>query len=264
MKKLKLEEHGLLPLSPSHINRFITEKPIWLLRKFYGMTSPYNLNMLRGHIVEEQVEIALKEGKTPAKETVVQHYQNKAKQSNLQKDEKYESLQVGLHDIVAGTVDQLNDFGTLISAQDWLKFNFKVEIDSDVYDIPFTGRTDFHMETKEGERVIVDLKTTAQLKSFVPWSTRLQQVLYARATNFRTSLLYVGYGKRDGFKHKWHDVDNDPRILSIVQQTIVSMEKLLRITDDKELLKQLIVPNPDDWSWNDPVAYRMRKEVWGW
>ena len=66
------------------------------------------------------------------------------------------------------------------------------------------------------------------------------------------------------FKHKWHDVDNDPRILSIVQQTIVSMEKLLRITDDKDLLKQLIVPNPDDWSWNDPVAYRMRKEVWGW
>ena len=237
MKKLKLEEHNLLPLSPSHINRFITEKPIWLLRKFYGMTSPYNLNMMRGHIVEEAVEKGLKDKKIPTAETVIESFQTKAKESNLHKADNYADLQVGLGEIVQGTIEQLNSFGTLISAQDWLKFNFKVNIDGEDYEIPFTGRTDFHMETKEGERVIVDLKTTKQLKSFVPWATRIQQVLYSRATNFRTDLLYVGYGKRDGFKHKWHQVENDPRVLSIVYQTIVSMEKLLRITDDKEVLK---------------------------
>ena len=219
---------------------------------------------MRGHIVEEQVELCLKEGKEPNSQTVLDHYTKKALQSGFQKDEKFYDLTVGLSDIVKGTVDELNKFGKLLSAQDWLKFDFNVTIDGDEYPIPFTGRTDFHMQTKDGESVLVDLKTTTRIPSFVPYSTRLQQVLYSRATNFRTDLLYVGYGKRDGFKHRWHSVDNDPKVLAIAYQTIVAMEKLLRLTDDKEQLKQIIVPNADDWSWNDDVAYRKRKEVWGW
>ena len=43
------------------------------------------------------------------------------------------------------------------------------------------------------------------------------------------------------------------------------MEKLLRFSDDRNVLKEIILPNPDDFmSWKDEEAYKMRKDIWGW
>lgn len=217
---------------------------------------------MRGHAVEYAVEQKLKEQTTDTKKLVNEYYDKLGLQNKFDK-EKLSTLRIGLNDMVEEAVKELDKYGTLISAQDWLDFNIQVEIDGEFYDIPMTGRTDFFMESKDGARVLVDLKTTSRMPSAVPFATKIQQVLYSRATNYRTDLLYVGYGAK-GAKSKSFTVDNDPSITKIVRDTIVSMETLLRLTDNRDILKRIITPNPDDWSWNDDNAYRKRKEVWGW
>ena len=68
-----------------------------------------------------------------------------------------------------------------------------------------------------------------------------------------------------GPKTKIMNVENDPKVLLRVQQTIIAMEKLLRFSDDRNVLKEIILPNPDDFmSWKDDEAYQMRKDIWGW
>jgi hypothetical protein len=218
--------------------------------------------MMRGHAVEYAVETKLKEEKTDTKKLVTEYYDKLGLQNKFDKT-KLSDLRVGLPEMVEEACTQLSKYGTLISAQDWLDFKIQVEIEGEHYDVPMTGRTDFFMESKDGARVLVDLKTTSRMPSVVPFSTRIQQVLYTRATNYRTELLYVGYGSK-GVKSKTFEVENDSKIIQIVKQTIVSMETLLRLSDDRDVLKNIIVPNPDDWSWNDDNAYRKRKEVWGW
>ena len=287
MQKLKLEELGLLPLSPSHLNRFVSDRAIWLMRKFFKLKSPYNINMLRGHAVEWGVEEGLKDKfkkirhTTNDKGVIINHpvlsYYDKLVQDNSFHGEQSIKLRIGLPEMVNAAITELNKYGKLISAQDWLKFNIDIVIDGETYQIPFTGRTDFFMESEEFGRVLVDLKTTSRMPSTsVRYDTRLQQVLYNRATNFRTDLLYVGYGQVEkiidgkkkkvmGPKTKIINVENDPKVLLRVQQTIIAMEKLLRFSDDRNVLKEIILPNPDDFmSWKDDEAYQMRKEIWGW
>ena len=281
MKKLKLEELGLLPLSASHLNRFITERPVWLMKKFWNLKTAYNVNMMRGHALEWGVEEKLK-GKfqnlrhtIDQKGKIINHpvlqYYDKLVRDNDFVGDKVTKLRTGLPEMVNAAVDKLNEYGTLISAQDWLKFSVDVEIDGTVHKIPFTGRTDFFMESKEGVRTLVDTKCTSKMPSNASYGNKLQQVLYQRATNFSTDLLYVGWGvvsekpRVIGPKIKVIPIENDPKVMLRIQQTIIAMEKLLRISDDREILKQIIIPNPDDFmSWNDDETYRLRKEIWGW
>ena len=48
------------------------------------------------------------------------------------------------------------------------------------------------------------------------------------------------------------------------EHIISVMGNFLSKVDSVEDIKNLLIPNPDDWIWKDEAVIKARKEVWGY
>jgi hypothetical protein len=76
--------------------------------------------------------------------------------------------------------------------------------------------------------------------------------------------LYLSNTKKNGATQQYFEVENNPRYITEVMRVIETMDRLLSHAEDKKDLARFIVPNTDDWTWNEPIKNQARKDVWGY
>ena len=255
-----LEDWGLLPLSYSTIKNFKENPANWYLSKILKIPFTTNPSIERGHAVEKGIEVALRQQDIKdGRRFGCQEFDKRIIDNNLGGDKAREERAViePLIDLGYKTISAL---GTLISFQSKIDIN----IQTDVGDVSLIGYTDFEIETPEGDRILIDLKTKGKKVSTPTDSEYMQQNIYAKATNCQTALLYLSNTKKNGATKQYFEVEHTARYITEVIRVIETMDRLLSSAKDKKDLAKFIVPNTDDWTWNEPIKNQARKDVWGY
>jgi len=255
-----LEDWGLLPLSYSTIKNFKENPANWYLSKILKLPFTTNPAIERGHAIEKGIEVALREQDIKnGKRFGCIDFDKRIIDNGLAGDKAREERLViePLIDIGYKTISAL---GTIASFQSKINVN----IETEVGEIPLIGYTDFEIDLNNGDRVLIDLKTKGKKVSKPTDSEYMQQTIYAKATNCQTALLYLSNTKKNGATQQYFEVENNPRYITEVMRVIETMDRLLSHAEDKKDLARFIVPNTDDWTWNEPIKNQARKDVWGY
>ena len=52
--------------------------------------------------------------------------------------------------------------------------------------------------------------------------------------------------------------------MSICIHAVKAMANFLKMVDNKEDVRDILIPNPDNWIWKEETVLNARKEVWGY
>ena len=161
--------HNINYLSPSSMNTYISDMPMWITRYLFGVKASSGASAVRG--IAEEFALANK-------------YEKGVFDFNLL-DMKFMSLcaesQIDLGD--TKTIKEkklLKDFGKVIDEnfnhENLVAYQEKVEVQFDDLPVPVMGYIDFRFEDK-----IVDLKTSTRMPSKPTEAQKRQMALYSMA-----------------------------------------------------------------------------------
>jgi len=255
-----LEDWGLLPLSYSTIKNFKENPANWYLSKILKMPFITSPAVERGHAVEKGIEIALREKNIEnGRRYGCQDFDKRIIDNGLASDKAREERLV-IEPLIDLGYETISALGTIASFQ----WKISVDIETAIGEIPLIGYTDFEVVTPKGDRLLIDLKTKGKKVSKPTDSEYMQQTIYAKATNCQTALLYLSHSKKNGATEQYFEVENNARYILEVVRVIETMDRLLSHAEDAIDLARFIVPNTDDWTWNQPIKNQARKDVWGY
>ena len=148
----------------------------------------------------------------------------------------------------------------------WELLDYQKKVQLDIEGIPFIGYTDFHFEDKNTkEDFYIDLKTSKNLPKEVSISHAMQQAVYFKGTNARQSLWYLKTPtKTKGAEFTNLSVEDYQTPMSICIHAVKAMANFLKMVDNKEDVRDILIPNPDNWIWKEETVLNARKEVWGY
>jgi hypothetical protein len=226
--------HGINYLSPSSINTYISDPPMWILRYLFGIRTQGGAGAQRG-IAQEFV--------------LANKYTTGSFDFNLL-DTKFLSLcaEANLELEDSKTVKEkksLHDFGKIIDANFKYKnleeYQEKVEVPIEDLPIPIIGYIDFRFKKK-----IVDLKTTTRMPSRPTEAQKRQMALYSMAyPNLSLDLFFAT--PKDFKKFPLEGLSFYKKQL---KKAAFGIQKLLSISDDKHEIASLFYPNLDSWLWS--------------
>tara|TARA_B100000900_G_scaffold297537_1_gene256058 strand:+ start:774 stop:1520 length:747 start_codon:yes stop_codon:yes gene_type:complete len=233
--------HNINYLSPSSINTYINDKPLWVMRYLFGMKSSGGASALRG--------IAL--------EHTLSEKQEKGTFDFDGLDKKFISLcaEVGI-DLAEPKCEK--ERKSLVKFGEVIDKNFKypkvkgyqerVEVMLDDFPIPIIGYVDFLFDD-----AVVDLKTTTRLPSQPTEAQLRQMALYSMAYPDKKMHLFFVSPK----DHKKFILKSLDKYKNQLKKAALTIQRFLSLSDDKEELANLEYPNTDSWMWSD----RMKKEA---
>ena len=237
--------HNINYLSPSSINTFIGDKPLWIMRYLFGVRSSSGAGAVRG--IAEEYALAEKYEKG--------FFDFKAL------DTKFITLccesGVDLNDgKTLKEKDALKGFGTVLDEN----FNYenletyqeKVEVKVEDLPVPIMGYVDFLFKDK-----IVDLKTTNRMPSNPTEAQKRQMAMYSMAYPKKSVDLFFASSK----KHKVFTLSNLTKYKKQLKNVAFTIQRFLSISDDKHELASFEYPNFDKWEWSDDMK-KEAKNIW--
>jgi len=237
--------HNINYLSPSSINTYISDMPLWTMRYLFGVRSSSGAGAVRG--IAEEYALAEKYEKG--------FFDFKALES------KFIALccesNVDLNDSrTLKEKDALRSFGTILDEN----FNYKnletyqekVEVQLEDLPIPIIGYVDFLFKD-----TIVDLKTTNRMPSRPTEAQKRQMALYSMAYPEKSVDLFFVSPKG----HKIFTLDKLTAYKKQLKKVAFSIEKFLSISEDRHELASLLYPNFDKWEWSDDMK-KEAKKIW--
>ena len=245
IKNNPFKVHNINYLSPSSINTYISDMPMWVARYLFGVKSGSGAGAVRG-IVQEAV--------------LADKYDTGKFNYNLL-EVKYMTMctefKLDLEDVkVKKEKSLLNNFGKVIDENFKYKnleqYQEKVEVQLDDMPIPIMGYIDFRFKDK-----IVDLKTTTRMLSQPTEAQKRQMEFYSMAYPKNTVDLFFATPK----DYKKFKLDNLSVYKKQLKKVAFSIEKFLSISDDKHELASLVYPNFDSWTWSDKLKQEAKK-IW--
>ena len=245
IKNNPFKVHNINYLSPSSINTYISDMPMWVARYLFGVKSGSGAGAVRG-IVQEAV--------------LADKYDTGKFNYNLL-EVKYMTMctefKLDLEDVkVKKEKSLLNNFGKVIDENFKYKnleqYQEKVEVQLDDMPIPIMGYIDFRFKDK-----IVDLKTTTRMPSKPTEAQKRQMAFYSMAYPKNTVDLFFATPK----DYKKFKLDNLSVYKKQLKKVAFSIEKFLSISDDKHELASLVYPNFDSWTWSDKLKQEAKK-IW--
>tara|TARA_R110000822_G_scaffold162974_1_gene303296 strand:+ start:21 stop:824 length:804 start_codon:yes stop_codon:yes gene_type:complete len=254
------EKHELSIPSPSSVNEFLTNRPMYVLRKLFGYKFSTEPPMERGTATEKYLPDVLN-GKIDIDEAVSLSLKHFDKMCNPEM-KKYHEEKAVIPYLVRGAYEELKNYGKLVSYQE--------KIQGKINEYDYYGYTDFVFE-KDGKNIIVDLKTTTK-KPYKLSSSHARQVsLYSNALQCDACLLYVIPYKVTDRKTKeityrsealWYEVEDKEKHINMTYEIIRNMDVFLYNCQDKYEVAKMCFPNSDDWSWNTEEKINARRKVW--
>tara|TARA_R100001129_G_C5274705_1_gene235116 strand:- start:153 stop:902 length:750 start_codon:yes stop_codon:yes gene_type:complete len=236
--------HGINYLSPSSINTYINDMPMWIARYLFGIKSPSGASAVRG--IAQEFALADK-------------YEKGTFDFNLL-DVKFMSLcsesGIDLGDIkTAKEKKLLKDFGTIIDEnfnyKNLVSYQEKVEVPIDDMPVPIMGYIDFRFND-----AIVDLKTTTRMPSKPTEAQKRQMALYSMAYPKNSVDLFFASPR----EHKKFTLKNLSAYKKQLVKVALSIQKFLSISNDKHELASFVYPNLDSWMWSG--IREEAKKIW--
>ena len=236
--------HGINYLSPSSINTYINDMPMWIARYLFGIKSSSGASAVRG--IAQEFALADK-------------YEKGTFDYNLL-DVKFMSLcsesGIDLGDIkTAKEKKLLKDFGTIIDEnfkyKNLVSYQEKVEVPIDDMPVPIMGYIDFRFND-----AIVDLKTTTRMPSKPTEAQKRQMALYSMAYPKNSVDLFFASPR----EHKKFTLKNLSAYKKQLVKVALSIQKFLSISNDKHELASFVYPNLDSWMWSG--IREEAKKIW--
>tara|TARA_R100001082_G_C4343194_1_gene151083 strand:- start:412 stop:1203 length:792 start_codon:yes stop_codon:yes gene_type:complete len=258
-KKFDEGDNSLLPLSFSHLNEFAFYRERWALRRIFGYQFPTSASAERGSAVESGLNMVLNgiSVEEASKKMIDEYNANCSRITDPKIDDERENL-VPLLELGARTFQNY--------AFRWELLDYQKKVQLDIEGIPFIGYTDFHFEDKNTkEDFYIDLKTSKNLPKEVSISHAMQQAVYFKGTNARQMLWYLKTPtKTKGAEFTNLSVEDYRTPMSICIHAVKAMANFLKMVDNKEDVRDILIPNPDNWIWKEETVLNARKEVWGY
>lgn len=247
----------ILPLSFSQLTDFAFRREKWALRRIFGYNFPSNASSERGKAVESGLNMWL--NGIDYEEAITKMVSEYDANCKLFDDPKIEDERKNLDPLFEEGVKRFKEFGFK-----WNLLGFQKKVEIDIQGIPLVGYTDFHFEDKTTkEDFYIDLKTTARKPNGISMSHAMQQSIYQKGTNANQKLWYL-VCKKSGTEFHELSLNNYSHPMKVCEQIICAMTNYLKSVDTLDDVKNTLVPNPDDWIWNDKASTEARKEVWGY
>ena len=237
--------HGINYLSPSSINTYISDPPMWVARYLFKVKSPSGAGAVRG--IAEEYALAEKYDKG--------FFDFKAL------DTKFVALccesGVDLNDgKTLKEKDALKGFGTVLDDnfkyENLETYQEKVEVEVEDLPVPVIGYVDFLFKDK-----IVDLKTTNRMPSNPTEAQKRQMALYSMAYPKKSVDLFFASSKQ----HKVFTLSNLTKYKKQIKNLAFTIQRFLSLSDDKHELASFEYPNFDKWEWSDAMK-KEAKKIW--
>ena len=173
------EVHDINYLSPSNMNTYISDMPMWVARYLFGIKSGSGAGAVRGIVQEAALADKYKTGKFDF-DSLEMQFMTMCTESNIDlgdvKVEKERSL--------------LPNFGKVIDENFKYKnledYQERVEVQFDDMPIPVMGYIDFRFKNK-----IVDLKTSTRMPSRPTEAQKRQMAFYSMAYPSNSVDLFI-------------------------------------------------------------------------
>ena len=237
--------HNINYLSPSSMNTYISDMPMWVARYLFGIKSGSGAGAIRGIVQESVLANKYETGKFDF-DLLDMEFLTLCAESNIDsadvKVEKERKL--------------LRNFGEVIDTnfkyKNLEKYQEKVEVKFEDMPIPVIGYIDFRFEGK-----IVDLKTTTRMPSKPTEAQRRQMALYSMAYPNNSVDLFFATPK----EHKKFPLKSLTSYKKQLEKVAYSIQKFLSISDDKHELASFVYPNLDSWMWYGKMKEEAKK-IW--
>ncbi len=244
----------------------------WLCKYLMGAKFPFGWAAVQGQVVEAGVEWALFNNK-PIKDAQRKAVELLRSQAKFQRNiaEELQKREPIVERMVKVALEQLEPLGIPQKPPKGSRqhqINIPVRFaDGENGTINCMGYLDFYYPE---ENIIVDLKTTSKAPSRWSLAHGIQASVYQKAVHVlrgseheinrpQVKFLYVLTRKTDPWV--WLEMEDPDYYLASFKKTITQMEKLLRLSDDKQVLIDAIPHNPDSFYWND--AQEIRQKFYG-
>ena len=248
------KKHKITHLSASNINTFITNPAEWVIHYIYKLSFPSSAAAERGKYIEKALFHILGNGESVDKVIEEQSYffAETCKEMKIDKEEYLKEKEF-VQRAIKVLPEHLSKFGKIVGYQNKIGYNYK--------GIDIIGYTDFDFELPDGSPLILDLKTSKQIKVSV--GHKIAQHIYKTATNKPNKLFYVQVLTKSEKVMEYELTDEDNvKIPILILQAIENMNYFCSLANSKDDFKRLITPNPDDWKWSKDKI-KARKDIWG-
>mgnify|MGYP003120760995 FL=1 len=240
-KNNPFEVHNIKYLSPSSVNTYISDMPMWVARYLFGVKSGSGAGAVRGIVQESVLADKYRTGKfdfdilEPKFIDTCIEFKLDLEDVKIEKEKK-------LLKNFAKIIDNNFDYTDLQDYQE------KVEVKFEDLPVPYVGYIDFRFIN-----TIVDLKTTTRLPSQPTEAQKRQMAFYSMAYPDNNVELFFASPK----DYKKFTLDNLSVYKKQLEKVAFSIQKFLSISSDRYELASLIYPNFDSWTW----GYKLQKEA---
>ena len=238
--------HNINYLSPSSINTYISDTPMWVARYLFGVKSGSGAGAIRGTVEEAVLANKYTTGKFDFNLLEIQ-FMDMCTKSKIDLNNPK----------VAKEKTLLRKFGEVIDKNFKYKnleqYQEKVEVLFDDMPIPVMGYIDFRFKDK-----IVDLKTSTRMPSKPTEAQKRQMAFYSMAYPDNSIDLFFATPK----DYNKFTLNNLSVYKKQLKRVAFSIQKFLSISNDKHELASLIYPNYDSWTWSDYLK-KEAKKIWG-
>lgn len=261
MKNNAFDTHGIEHLSASSINLYISDPAYWIMKYLFKKELPGSPAMWRGSVVDQAIgkyfgmlknqprnksltavqEDAVKSMGDYYKEEIAKGYE-----IDIDKHKKETSL---VPQYIKTAVDHYKQFDEIETYQEKIVFE-----DKDI-PVPIIGYLDLKYDG-----VVRDIKTVSRSVAENTYAIKRQVALYGHVLNCVpiVDYIYCTKYKNDVFSYAVYDVESNVEML---KKGALGIMKLLSISDDKNYLASLFLPNLDDWRWGEEQT-KEAKSIW--
>tara|TARA_R100000234_G_C4960887_1_gene161734 strand:+ start:193 stop:936 length:744 start_codon:yes stop_codon:yes gene_type:complete len=237
--------HGINWLSPSSINTYINDPPMWVLRYLFKVKSPSGAAAVRGNALEFALEKKFSEGEMDYANLEAK-FMTLCAESMIALDTKSAQKEMKTLNSFGEVIDKSFDYDNLETYQE------KVEVKLNDVSIPILGYIDFRFKDR-----IVDLKTTTRMPAEPTEAQKRQMALYSMAyPNNKIDLFFAS--PKD---HRKFTLDNLSEYKKQLEKVAHTIQRFLSISNDKYELASLVYPNFDSWTWGSKMKEEAKK-IW--
>ena len=237
--------HGIHHLSPSSINTYINDPPMWVLRYLFKVKSPGGAAAVRGNALEFALEKKFSEGKMDYS-SLEAKFMTLCAESMIALDTKSAQKEMKALNSFGEVIDKSFDYDNLETYQE------KVEVKVEDLPVPILGYIDFRFKDR-----IVDLKTTTRMPSEPTEAQKRQMALYSMAYPNNEIDLFFASPK----DYKKFTLNNLTAYKKQLEKVAYTIQRFLSISSDKYELASLVYPNFDSWTWGSKMKEEARK-IW--
>ena len=237
--------HGINYLSPSSINTYISDPPMWVTRYLFKVKSQSGAAAIRGIATEAILASKLKHGKFDY-DALQMKFMTMCTEAMIDLGDKKTEKERSTLSKFGEVIDKNFDYTDMEDYQE------KVEVQIDDLPVPIMGYIDFRFKD-----TIVDLKTSTRMPSQPTEAQKRQMALYSMAYPKNSVDLWFATPK----EHKKFTLKNLNSYKKQLEKVAYSIQKFLSISDDKHELASLMYPNLDSWMWNGKMKEEAKK-IW--